>query len=81
MNRQEADDHMLFKQGPCQSLNELQDNGEGAVSSGLRTREFLAVHLGEQDHYLHESCGPKILALQEGGQTTTHTMVAASSRF
>ena len=80
-NREEADGHMLCEQDPSRSLDELHDNGEGTFGSSLRTREILAVHLREQDHYLHRSCGPKILALQEGGQTTTHTMGVASSRI
>ena len=60
-DREEADGHMLREQDPCQSSNELQDDGEGAFGSGLRIREVLALHLGEQDHHLHRSCGPKYL--------------------
>ena len=72
---------MLHEQDPSRSSDELHHNGEGAFGSGLHTREFSIIHPGEPDHYLHRSCGPKILALLEGGQTTTHTMGATSSRI
>ena len=81
MTRQEADGHMLCKQDPRQSSNKLHDYGERAFGDGLRTREVLNIHLGEQDHYLHRSCGLEILALQERGQTTTYTIGAALSRI
>ena len=51
--REEADGHMLCKQNPCRSSNKLHNNGEKAFGGGLRTREVLAIHLGEQDHYIH----------------------------
>ena len=71
---------MIHEQDPCQSSDELHDDGEGAFGSGLRIREVLALHIGEQDHHLYKSCGPKVLALQEGGKATIDTMGAASSR-
>ena len=52
-----------------------------AFGGGLRTREVPALHLGEQGHYLHRSCGLEIHVLQERGQTMTHTMGAAPSRI
>ena len=81
MTRQEADGHMLCKQDPRRSSNKLHTYGERAFGSGSRTRAVLALHLREQDRYLHRSCGFEILALQERGQTMTYTMGAAPSRI
>ena len=78
--REEAKYHMLCEQDPCQSLDVLHGNGEGAFGSGLRLREVPTLHLGEQDHHLHGSCDIKVLALQEGREATTDTMGATSSR-
>ena len=78
-DREEVDGHMLCEQDPCRSSDELHDK-ERAFGSGLRIREVLTVHLGEQDHHLHRSCDTQILSLQEGGKATTHTMGVASSR-
>ena len=72
---------MLCKQDPHRSSNKLHDYGERAFGGGLRTREVPALHLGEQDYYLHQSCGLEILVLQERGQTTTYTMGVAPSRI
>ena len=65
VDREEANCHMLHEQDPCQSLDELHNDGEGAFGNGLRLIEVPALHLGEQDYYLHRSCGFKVLALQE----------------
>ena len=54
---------------------------ERVFGSRLRTQEVPPLHLGEQDHYLHWSCGLEILALQERGQTTADTIGAAPSRI
>ena len=76
--REETDGHVLREQDPWLSLDELHDDGEGAFGSGLRIKEVPAVHLWEQDHHLHRSCDTQLLAFQEGGKATTHTMGAAS---
>ena len=81
MIRKEANCHMLCKQDPFRSSNKLHKRKEKASGGGLDTWEVLVVHLGKQDRYLHRSCGIKILALQERGQTMTHTMGAAGSRI
>ena len=47
-----AEVHMLCKQDACGSSNELHNNRKGGFGGGLRTRDVLAIHLGEQDHYL-----------------------------
>ena len=65
--RQETDGYMLCKQDPCRSSNKLHDDGKRAFGGRLRTREVPAVHLREQDRYLHRSWGLEILALQERG--------------
>ena len=72
---------MLCKQDTRQSSNKLHDDGERAFGGGLRTREVLALHLGEQDYYLYQSCSLEVLALQEKCQTMTYTMGAAPSRI
>ena len=79
--RPEANDHMLCEKDPRRSSQKLYDYGERAYDSGLCTREVQALHLGEQDRYLHRSCDLKVLALQERGQTTTDMMGAAPSRI
>ena len=81
MNREEANSHILCKQDLCRSLDELHNNEEGARGSGLHIREVTTLHLGEQDHHLLQSCGPKILAFQEGGEATIDRMGVASSRI
>ena len=81
MSGQEADGHVLCKQDPCQSSNKLHDDKKRASGSGLRTQEVQAIHLGEQDRYLHRSCGLELLALQERGQTMTYNMGATPSKI
>ena len=78
-DREEANCHMPCDQDPCRSLNELHQDREGAFGSGLCIRALPTLHLGKQDHHLHQSCGPKILALQEGREAMTDTMGVASS--
>ena len=78
---EEADNHILCEQDPCQSSDEILDDGERAFDNGLLIREVLAVHLGDQDHHLHRSCDPKILALQEEGKATSDTMGVSYSRI
>ena len=51
--REETDGHMLREQDPRRSLDELDNDEEGAFGSGLRIKEVPPVHLGEQDHHLH----------------------------
>ena len=72
---------MLCEQDPGQSSDELHDHGEGAFGSGLRIKEVLTLHLGEQDHHIHQSCGPKVLAIQEGDKDMIDMMGATSSRI
>ena len=72
---------MLCKKDPRRSSNKLHDYGERSFGGGLCTREVPALHLGEQDFYLHQSCGLEIFNLQERGQTTIDTMGAAPSRI
>ena len=43
---------MLCKQDPRRSLDKLHNYAERASGGGLRSREVLALHLGEQDHHL-----------------------------
>ena len=44
---------MLHEQDTCQILDALHDGREEALGKGLRFREVLAIHLREQDYYLH----------------------------
>ena len=80
VDREEANYYMLRDHDPCRSSDELHNNGEGAFGSGLCLSIVLNLHLGEQDHHLHRSCGTKVLALQEGGKVTADMMGVASSR-
>ena len=77
----EVDSHMLCKQDRLRSLDELHNDEERAFGSGLPIIKVPALHLVEQDHHLHRSRGPKILAPLEGGEATIDTMGAASSRI
>ena len=63
------------------TLIEAQINYTTKEKELLHSREVPALHLGEQDHHLHWSSGPEVLALQERGQTMTDTMGAAPSRI
>ena len=55
-------------------------DGEGATGNSLCLREVLTIHLGDQDHHVHQLCIVKVLAFQEGGKATTNTMGVVSSR-
>ena len=80
-SRQEADGHLLCKQNPRRSTDKLYNYGERASGGGLRTRKVSALHIGEQDYYLHWSFDLEVIALQERGQTMTDMMGAAPSRI